>query len=650
MASYLFRRVDPSQAPWQDAAQGCIPLSNPERPPQQMMPDRAPAMVRAAVAAFVVLLSPTPRDAGIAAPPIAGTTIHRADGPQRTASHAYQITQASRPDAGKLQPIVDQLYPDQAPGQRRSSSSAYQITQSSPGDSGGITGSWPESDTFTDTAGTDLSAHTPDTGGTWVVDPSVNGDAVISSNQRLRQNSSAKSIWTINVNPPSPNYYVQADLYAYTLIPNEQATGVFARYQGSGNGYAAYYAIGPPNTWYIAKISGGSITPIGTNTSQTISILTPYTIQLSLLGSQLTLTVNGVTVAQATDTTYSTAGLAGVFFGGVVTVPTDATGVHIDNYQTGPVLQDPIFPPLAQLPRSTPSSIPALESWIWPGTPGDQGVFQQPVIVAPLSLPRATPSSQPAHAAWLWPNTPRDAGALPTPSYLLDRTSLSEPYRSSAYTLVTPTPADSGTLPIGRSYPDRFNSISRQSALAASIWPDTPLDAGTLPIHASYPDRFNVVSPQSATSAWIWPDTPPDQGVIQAPPITASMPDRALGLARFASHQIAQASRPDAGKLQPITVQILPTRADGPQRTANAAYLVTLASRPDAGRAQPIVFPVWPDRANGPQRAAWIPSVVPSPPDFGIIQTAPVAASMPSRADGPQSWRAHLQIIACGQS
>ena len=456
----------------------------------------------------------------------------------------------ARPDAGKLQPIVDQLYPDRAPGQRTGISDLLTRSRSHrPAIRGFLTGSWPESDTFSiDPAGTDLSAHTPDTGGTWVVDPSVNGDAVISSNQRLRQNSSAKSIWTINVNPPSPNYYVQADLYAYTLIPNEQATGVFARYQGSGNGYAAYYAIGPPNTWYIAKISGGSITPIGTNTSQTISILTPYTIQLSLLGSQLTLTVNGVTVAQATDTTYSTAGLAGVFFGGVGTVPTNATGVHIDNYQTGPVHQDPIFPPLAQLPRSTPSSIPALESWIWPGTPGDQGVFQQPVIVAPLSLPRATPSSQPAHAAWLWPNTPRDAGALPTPSYLLDRTSLSEPYRSSAYTLVTPTPADSGTLPIGRSYPDRFNSISRQSALAASIWPDTPLDAGTLPIHASYPDRFNVVSPQSATSAWIWPDTPPDQGVIQAPPITASMPDRALGLARFASHQIAQASRPDAGE------------------------------------------------------------------------------------------------------
>src|SRR5271157_1228152 len=104
MADFQFYRQSiPSRAPWQPTSMGHVPGDQPERPPQQALPDRAPAAVRAAVTAFVCLISPCPPDPGTSPIPTAVTAT--APGSSRTANTAYQITQASRPDAGLKQPI-----------------------------------------------------------------------------------------------------------------------------------------------------------------------------------------------------------------------------------------------------------------------------------------------------------------------------------------------------------------------------------------------------------------------------------------------------------------------------------------------------------------------------------------------------------------
>ena len=107
---------------------------------------------------------------------------------------------------------------------------------------------------------------------------------------------------------------------------------------------------------------------------------------------------------------------------------------------------------------------------------------------------------------------------------------------------------------------------------------------------------------------------------------------------------------PMLAKLQPITVQVLPSRADGPQRTANAAYSVSAGiesrcwqsysrSSSQSGQIVPMVH----REQRGFHRLS---QVLPTLESFRRL---PVAASMPSRADGPQSWRANLQVVHAAQ-
>src|SRR5271166_279085 len=141
---------------------------------------------------------------------------------------------------------------------------------------------WPEFDNFTDSDGVDLSVHVPNTGGAWVVDSVMGGDAVITNANRVRQNSSVNSVWTINQTAPNPSYYVQCTIYGFSLLIHEYGTGVAGRWQGAGSGYVAYYS---PNgqQWVLTYIVGGvpSGTPLGLF-NQTISLTTSYTLILRL--------------------------------------------------------------------------------------------------------------------------------------------------------------------------------------------------------------------------------------------------------------------------------------------------------------------------------------------------------------------------------
>src|SRR5208282_4588688 len=83
-------------------------------------------------------------------------------------------------NAQSSDPPVATPLPDRASGPQRAANSAYAILIPSPVDQGTAGGgTWPESDAFSGTDGTDLAAHTPNTGGTWVLDADLNGDAVL---------------------------------------------------------------------------------------------------------------------------------------------------------------------------------------------------------------------------------------------------------------------------------------------------------------------------------------------------------------------------------------------------------------------------------------------------------------------------------------
>jgi hypothetical protein len=186
-------------------------------------------------------------------------------------------------------------------------------------------------DNFTGTAGTTLPNHTGTVAATWTTP--AGADPVLSTANRLRRNAPGWSLVRAAAAPPSAGYAVQADLFAASLVAND-AAGVVGRFDpATGGYYSARYRISD-GTWRILRTVGGVDTSLA-SASATLSAGQTYRIRFDLTGSALRLTVDGVVVATATDTTFPAAGRAGLQLGesGASAVSTDATGLHLDNFR-----------------------------------------------------------------------------------------------------------------------------------------------------------------------------------------------------------------------------------------------------------------------------------------------------------------------------
>jgi hypothetical protein len=552
---------------------GGVPGNQPEHAAPQMMPDRAPAPLYAAFVAYIALVSPTPRDHIV--PP----------------------------------PIVQPHYPSQRHDQSRAHSVAVNAWQwpnrAIPRD-----GTWPEHDTFTDNAGTDITAHTPDTRGVWIGDSFLIGDAVITNNDRLRQNSSNSSVYTINVNPPTPNYSVSCTIYAYSFLGNEFGTGIVARWQGNGNGYAAWYS--PKSRQWALSVFSGGIGQGGGVYAQTINRNQNYTLSLIVSGSSVSLAVNAVTLISINDGTYPSAGRAGVYFGAETgSISTDTTGVHLDDYQTGGISSDqaPCIP--IAMPQIRVDSR-AQFSWVATGTPHDFGV------VKPMAIPPALPQRA---------DGPRWNAA----SFQI--TQLSRPDVGKTQPIVVNVLPDRATAPL--------RTAATAYTLVLTNRPDSGL---TQPIVQAYcPDRAD--GPRKAAWMPFSTPTPGDMGIIIPQAIPGMFPDKSYRAPYlYAAQQVVHPAQIGPGLVQPIIFPVLPDRADGARRTAATAYDVLVPARTDPGHVQPIIQPIfldytWLNRPAGP--ATWLANyqvVVRSPMDHGVQNV--VLNQYPDRAPGPQ-WAAN---------
>lgn len=648
MPSYRTLRTTAQQAPWQDAVMGGVP--DEDSTPRPMMPDRAPAVVRTAVLAFTALLSCTPREAP------ANTSLPAPQSISQPASSSARNSRAAVSWQRMGGAILD------APS----------------------SGTWPETDTFTDSAGTSLSSHVPDTGGAWVLDSALPGNAVITVNQRLRQDDATGCVWTVDVVPPTPHYTVSCRIYAYSLLNFEFGTGVAARWQGSGNGYVAYYNA-KVKTWNLGVVVNGVITQIGDPYSQTISLGTNYVLALSVNGTGISLSVDGVTLISGTDSTYTTAGFAGIYFGVESgSISTDSTGVHLDDYTTGTIPQLPISPVSICLPDPIRRTV--LPTSIAVRSPLDQGTATQtPIVPTPLATPR---SSRGASYQSFGVQPPLDAVAVQDP---VPGSSVGQPHPGKRMGTAgnwigqnpVPETVNPGYVGVTGSRIRNSYLFRRLPQIANYGWgvrpqfdqgvqPEKPGSTtifGGAPPRASIPTPILVAPPRDVVA----PSSPispllPDRGpaafrpapyhlvVIPRPDLGPPQPivqpawtNHAPGLCRTANeaYQIALASRPDAGIIGPAPIlPSTPSRADG-RRTWYGSLQITHASRPDAGLAQPIIRPVFPDHARGPQRtgAAAYQIVLPANQDPGIIFPMPVPALFPSSAPASRRWAAPAQVV-----
>ncbi len=133
-------------------------------------------------------------------------------------------------------------------------------------------------DTFTDTNGTNLTAHTGETGATWSQHPSFSGAATIQSNRAL--GGGDNRIFYAAGTPGSANYTVAARLY---IISGGTHCGVAARMSTS------------TSTWYTLTLDSGSLKLFKSASSQLASTvsMTPtvgetYILTLDVSGSSTT--------------------------------------------------------------------------------------------------------------------------------------------------------------------------------------------------------------------------------------------------------------------------------------------------------------------------------------------------------------------------
>lgn len=186
-------------------------------------------------------------------------------------------------------------------------------------------------DFFTDADSTLLSAHVPDSGGAYTLHaPYVaNGDlATIIGNRAVNADDGTMRLYRHSAIVPA-DCEVEADVVMRSDNALSEA-GVAARVHATlATYYSARYDTNP-NGFRIVKIVNGSLTAITSSVSGSITVDTPYRMKLTMQGSLLRLYVDGVLMSEATDTSITAAGSAGVWFNLNATA---TTGVHLDYFR-----------------------------------------------------------------------------------------------------------------------------------------------------------------------------------------------------------------------------------------------------------------------------------------------------------------------------
>lgn len=171
-------------------------------------------------------------------------------------------------------------------------------------------------DTFTDVDATIITSHSPETGGSWVVQ---NGFApaspsYINSNRVVCATTSG--IYYNNSTPNNANYYVEGVIDFLTDLATDNI-GIMARSQGSSA--STYYFVRwskAAGSWGLFKRVAGVITAIGVTTADTF-LSGSRTVRIDCNGTTISASVDGIQFTSATDSAIATAGFAGIV-GGVV--------------------------------------------------------------------------------------------------------------------------------------------------------------------------------------------------------------------------------------------------------------------------------------------------------------------------------------------
>lgn len=173
-------------------------------------------------------------------------------------------------------------------------------------------------DTFTDTNGTLLSAHTGETNATWAHHPAAaySGHTAEISGNRARS-TDASSTATAYVNnhasgdPATADYEVEAPVFQLATLVAGGAAGVCGRMDSTADTfYNARFTGG--GVWELRKVVAATGTTLGSTVADTIGNGNSKTVKLRMVGDQISLYVDGaLTIGPITDSAITAKGEVG---------------------------------------------------------------------------------------------------------------------------------------------------------------------------------------------------------------------------------------------------------------------------------------------------------------------------------------------------
>jgi hypothetical protein len=186
-------------------------------------------------------------------------------------------------------------------------------------------------DTFTDTNGTVLSAHTGETGATWTrhTNATYSGQTfTIQANRTYFSSASGIGAYYASGVPAGVEYDVAGVLRCLTNVAGAilAVTGRFST--AADTMYRAGFAQG--TGWTMSKSVAGVSTSLGTDTTDgtSLTINTSYSIELRITDATKKLFVGGAERLSSADNAVTAAGRVGVRgFGAIATT----TGYHLDS-------------------------------------------------------------------------------------------------------------------------------------------------------------------------------------------------------------------------------------------------------------------------------------------------------------------------------
>lgn len=203
------------------------------------------------------------------------------------------------------------------------------------------------SDTFTGTAGTALTAHTPDVGGSWANPGGIS--SVLSNANRVRGGTAGnESDHVCAGTPAGADYDVQVDLIPLTVTSSYagcagRSDATMGTNGTTGRVYLAFHdGTAATPCWTLQKGVNNTYTNIATSNA-TLVANNVYTILLQMRGSAQTVFVNGVSTVTGTDSAVTAAGKAGILIRDAAA--SNSADYHLDNFSATDAVTS-TFPPL----------------------------------------------------------------------------------------------------------------------------------------------------------------------------------------------------------------------------------------------------------------------------------------------------------------